>query len=245
MTLKDIALLNLRRRKAKAGFVLAGLLIGVATLVAMVSLTQALTHEINHKLEKYGANILVTPRTDQLTLSYEGLSLGGFSFETKEIHEADLARIRDIQYASNLAAVGPMALGVVKIGEREALLAGVDFAALPILKPWWNWAGGEPGENQALLGAEAARLLGLKTGDAVAIAGRDLGVAGVLEPTGSQDDHLIFTRLATAQALLGKPGLVSMAEVAALCKDCPVEEMVEQIAHALPGAKVVDRKSVV
>lgn len=245
MTLKDIALLNLRRRKAKAGFVLAGLLIGVATLVAMVSITEALTHEINHKLEKYGANILVTPRTDQLTLSYEGLSLGGFSFETKELHEDDLASIRTIKNSSNLAAVGPMALGVVKAGEREALLAGVDFAALPILKPWWNWTGGEPAADQVLPGSEAARVLGLKPGDSLTIAGRQLGVAGVLAPTGSQDDNLIFTRLATAQALLGKPGLVSMAEVAALCKDCPVEEMVVQIAEKLPGAKVVAIQSVV
>lgn len=88
MTLKDIALLNLRRRKAKAAFVLAGLLIGVATMVALVGLAEALTHEINHKLEKYGANILVVPRSDQLALSYEGVNLGGFSFETKELKES-------------------------------------------------------------------------------------------------------------------------------------------------------------
>lgn len=245
MTLKDIALLNLRRRKAKAGFVLAGLVIGVATLVAMLALTEALTHEINHKLEKYGANILVTPRTESLALSYEGLSLGGFSFQTNEIKQSELALIHQIKNAGNLAAVGPMVLGVIQVGGREALLAGVDFAALPILKPWWSYAGGEPGVDQVLLGSEAARILNLQAGDRLTVKDRPLNVRAVLEPTGSQDDGLVFTRLATAQELLGKVGLVSMIEVAALCKDCPVDDMVAQIAEKLPEAKVVAIQAVV
>jgi putative ABC transport system permease protein len=36
-----------------------------------------------------------------------------------------------------------------------------------------------------------------------------------------------------------------MAEVAALCKDCPIEEMVAQISEALPGAKVMAIQQVV
>ena len=38
MTLKEIAFRNLLRRKAKAGFVLAGLAIGVSTVVAVLGL---------------------------------------------------------------------------------------------------------------------------------------------------------------------------------------------------------------
>ncbi|MBI4800596.1 MAG: ABC transporter permease [Desulfarculus sp.] len=245
MNLKDIALLNLRRRKAKAAFVLAGLLIGVATMVALVGLAEALTHEINHKLEKYGANILVTPRSDQLSLTYEGMSLGGFSFETKELKETDLEKIRHIKNAGNLAAVGPMVLGVVRVGQQEVLLSGVDFEASEILKPWWKVEGAAPGPGQVVLGSEAARVLGLATGQELVIQDRRLTVSGLLTPTGSQDDGLIFSQVATAQELLGKQGLVSMVEVAALCKDCPVEDMVEQISEVLPTAKVVAIQSVV
>jgi putative ABC transport system permease protein len=245
MNLKDIALLNLRRRKAKAAFVLAGLLIGVATMVALVGLAEALTHEINHKLEKYGANILVTPRSDQLALSYEGMNLGGFSFETKELKEADLEAIRHIKNSGNLAAVGPMVLGVVKVGDREVLLSGVDFQASEILKPWWKVEGQLPRVDQVVLGSEAARVLGLAMGQELEIKGRKLTVSGLLTPTGSQDDALIFSRLDTAQGLLGKQGLVSMVEVAALCKDCPVDDMVEQLNEALPGAKAMAIQAVV
>ncbi len=245
MNLRDIALLNLRRRKAKAAFVLAGLLIGVATMVALVSLAESLTHEINHKLEKYGANILVTPRSDQLSLSYEGLNLGGFAFETKELRQADLERVRHIKNAANLAAVGPMVLGVVKVNGREVLLSGADFQASEILKPWWKVEGAWPGAGQVVLGSEAARVLNLSAGQTVRVMDRDLAVSGLLTPTGSQDDALVFSDLATAQELLGKQGLVSMVEVAALCKDCPVDDMVNQINAALPGAKAVAIQSVV
>ena len=63
-------------------------------------------------------------------------------------------------------------------------------------------------------------------------------VTGILRETGSQDDDLLIASLPTAQILLDKPGLISLVEVAALCGDCPVEEMVEQIAAVLPEAKV-------
>ena len=36
-----------------------------------------------------------------------------------------------------------------------------------------------------------------------------------------------------------------MAEVAALCKDCPIDEMVRQISEVLPGAKVMAIQQVV
>jgi ABC-type lipoprotein release transport system permease subunit len=72
-----------------------------------------------------------------------------------------------------------------------------------------------------------------------------LTVSGVLDSTGSQDDQILFTRLDTAQSLLGKQGRVSMAEVAALCAGCPVEEMVRQISEVIPGANVMAIKQVV
>ena len=44
--------------------------------------------------------------------------------------------------------------------------------------------------------------------------------------------------LAAAQAVLGKRGQVSMVEIAALCHDCPVDDMVMQLQEALPGTDV-------
>ena len=138
MTLRSIAIKNLLRRKGKTAFVLAGLVIGVATVVAMISYVNATTAEINEKLEKYGANILIVPRTDDLMLSYGGLTLGGLAFEMQEIQQSELEKIQSIKNAANVAAVGPVVLGGVEVGQRKALLAGIDFTSVKILKPWWR-----------------------------------------------------------------------------------------------------------
>lgn len=245
MTLKEIAVRNLMRRKAKAFFILLGLMIGVLTVVAVISFTDAMTNDINHKLEKYGANILIVPRSESLTLAYGGISLGNVSFEMQEILQKELSRVHLIKNSANIAAVGPLVLGAVPVENKKVLLAGVDFNASKILKPWWKVRGDLPDENSVLLGAEAARILNRDIGNHIQLNGRRLLVSGVLHSTGSQDDQIIFTPLTTAQSLLKKEGRVSMVEVAALCQACPIEEMVKQISEALPAAKVMAIQQVV
>ncbi len=245
MTLKDIAFRNLKRRKSKAAFVLVGLMIGVSAVVAFISLVEALTQDINHKLEEYGANILIVPKTENLSLTYGGLAIGGVSFDMREIQEIDLAKIKLIKNSANVAAVGPMLLGGIEVGERKVLLAGIDFKVAKFLRPWWIIQGTAPEEDQVLAGAEAARILGLERRKTFSVNGRNLVVSGVIDSTGSQDDQIIFTRLDTAQSILGKEGRISMAEVAALCAGCPIEEMVKQISEVLPGANVMAIKQVV
>ncbi|MGD8648328.1 MAG: ABC transporter permease [Desulfobacterales bacterium] len=245
MTLKMIVLRNLLRRKGKAAFVLAGIVLGVSTVIGIISYVEAMTNDINHKLEKYGANILIVPKTENLNLTYGGLSLGGVSFEMAEIHEKDLEQVSNIKNSKNIAALGPLVLGVARVGSHRVLMAGVNFQSVGILKPWWKVEGVLPGEDAVILGAEAARVLKMEIGSRLKVNNKDLVVSGILKTTGSQDDQLIFTRLDTAQTIFGKSGRVSMAEVAALCKDCPIEDMVKQLSDALPGAKVMAIQQVV
>jgi putative ABC transport system permease protein len=246
MTLKNIVISNLRRRKARAIFVLAGLLIGVATVVGLMSLVREMKDDINHKLEMYGANILIVPKTENLSLTYGGMSLGGVSFDMQEIREEEVKKIMTIKNAANVATVGPMVLGPISVGGRRILMAGVDFTAAQILRPWWNVRGTIPLEGDGILvGADAARVIGLKQGDMVTLRGRKLPVRGVLEATGSQDDGLIFAPLAAAQSILGKKGKISMVEVAALCSGCPIPEMVRQISAVLPSGNVTAIQQVV
>ena len=245
MKLCDIALLNMRRRKAKAAFVLVGLMIGVATVVALITLFQSVSHNILHKMEKYGANILVVPKSQNLSLSYGGISLGGVSLETREIHESDVARISTIPTSQNVAAVGPMVLGAVHVAERDVMLAGVDFRVSRILKPWWEIGEATPENGTLMVGFTAAEVLRARVGETLTIGERPFIVSKVLAQTGSQDDQIVFTDTATAQSVLRKPGVVSMVEVAAHCMDCPIEDIIQEISAALPNADVMAIKSVV
>jgi putative ABC transport system permease protein len=221
------------------------LVIAVATVVGIITFVQATRHDIAHKLEQYGANILIVPKTENLSLSYGGLSLGGVSFDLEEIRESELARLATIPNHKNIAAVGPLVLGVASVDSRRMLMAGVDFKAAAILKPWWHVEGRLPQDDEVLLGAEAARVLNLGVGQRLSVNGRSLAVSGRLATTGSQDDQLAFLPLATAQQIFAKQGKISMVEVAALCKDCPIEDMVRQMTAVLPGAKVMAIQQVV
>ncbi|EFK10950.1 efflux ABC transporter, permease protein, partial [delta proteobacterium NaphS2] len=214
-------------------------------VVAFMSLVDTLTRDINHKLEKYGANIMVLPKTENLSLTYGGMAVGGISFEMREIREEDLGKIKEIKNAANVAAIGPMVLGTIKVADKNVLLAGVDFKQTHILRPWWKINGKTPGRDGIVLGSEASRILALKQGDTVRASERDLVVSGVLDATGSQDDQILFTPLRTAQQILGKEGRISMAEVAALCAACPIDDMVGQISRILPDAKVMAIRQVV
>ncbi len=239
MKLHTIAFNNLRRRKARLTFLVAGLLIGIATVVTILSLTSSLTMEAEHKLDSFGANILITPRSDDLSLSYGGISLGAVSVDARELRQQDLNRIFDIPNAGNIAAVAPKVLGAVEVGTARVLLMGVNAAHEFHIKRWWS-VEGRPlaAEDELVAGSGVARALGLGLGDQVALEGRTFTVTGILRETGSQDDHLLIGSLPAVQRLLGKEGVVSLAEVVAFCGDCPVEDMVNQISSVLPGAKV-------
>lgn len=79
MRLKDISINNLRRRKGKVFFLTLGLTIGITTVVTLVSITRMMNENIANKLDEFGANILVIPRSEDLSLSYGGMSIGGLA----------------------------------------------------------------------------------------------------------------------------------------------------------------------
>lgn len=74
--------------------------------------------------------------------------------------------------------------------------------------------------------------------DELTVAGTKMRVAGVLAPTGGPEDRMVFAPLDTVQQLLKQPGRLSLIEVSALCKDCPIDDIVGQLAAQLPDAKV-------
>ena len=220
-------------------FLTIGLMVGIATIVTLVTLTSSMSRDIERKMDEFGANILITPLNKDLAMNYGGVSLGMVTFDQREIREEDLASIKSIANSKNISAVAPKVLGGIKVGERDALLVGVDFDSELKMKQWWKIFGDAPkGDNEVLLGSEASKVLNAGSGENITIKGESFKVAGVLDQTGSQDDALLFASLPKAQKLLGKVGKITLAEVAALCSGCPIGDMVTQIAEKLPDAKV-------
>ena len=266
MRISTLAFANLKRRKGKATFLVLGIAIGVGTIVALLSLSHSIQEEIGAQLDRFGANIVIVPQSNSLALDYGGVSLSDVIFDEHQLSNQDVENIRQIAYYKRLSVIAPKILSGVQVGEHRILLAGVDFKSEMKLRPWWRVSGKTPdSDTGVLVGYEVANALSLiqpiqTTNSEVArdnshhasekesefriirnemlLLGTPHTVAGVLGPTGGPEDRMIFGELRHVQNLVGKPKQLSAIEVSALCKGCPVEEIVAQIRGKLPHAKV-------
>jgi len=193
---------------------------------------------LEEKLDRFGANIVMVTKSDNLSLSYGDIQVGGVSYQLNEFDEQRIGDIHTIEAKRNLGAVAPKVLGAVRTKGKEVLIMGVDPNVEFDLKTWWNIQGKKPGEQQVVIGAEAAKKLALQPGDTLELPGYSLTVSGVLMPTGSSEDHIIVGHLSTVQKILGKQDKITMVEIAAFCRDCPISDMVLQISEKFPSAKV-------
>jgi putative ABC transport system permease protein len=239
MRLMDVTFRNLRRRKGRKLLLMLGLMIGVATVVALMAITTTLQADVSANLDEYGANILIVPKADDLSLSYGGVTVASAAYDVGELTVGDLDRLETIKNARNISVVAPKLLGAIPLEGQSVLVAGVRFQDELRLKQWWDLEGDEPDASyEALAGLRLARVLRLSPGDEVVINDRTFKVTGILAENGSQDDDILFIDLAAAQQVMDKPEGVSLVEVAALCTECPIEEMVGQISGVLPQARV-------
>jgi putative ABC transport system permease protein len=239
MKLKDISMNNLRRRKTKVFFLVIGLTIGITTVVTLISVTRMMNEDIANKLDEFGANILIIPRSDDLAISYGGMSIGGVAVDAQALRDSDLPKIRQIEVGESIATVSPKLIGVTEIEGKKVPLMGVQIPEEVRLKKWWKIRGAAPkSREEVLLGHEVAVKLFKSTGDSLPVDGKRVRISGILEETGSQDDFLIFGDLAFVQESIKKPGVLSLIEIAAYCNTCPIEEIVRQISEKLPHAKV-------
>ena len=239
MRLKDISINNLRRRKGKVFFLILGLTIGITTVVTLISVTRMMNEDIANKLDEFGANILILPRSDDLSLSYGGISMGGVAIDSQSLKDSDIPKIREIEVRENISTVSPKLIGVMEIEGKKVPLMGVQFSEEVRLKKWWKVHGTFPkNREEILLGNEVAVRFFKSTGDTLSINGKPVRISGVLDETGSQDDFLIFGDLTFVQEVMKKPGALSLIEVSAFCNTCPIEEIVRQISKELPQAKV-------
>jgi len=247
LKLHNISFNNLKRRKGKVLFLVTGLLIGIATIVALLAITESMSRDIEDRLDQFGANIVMVPQSKNLSLSYGGISVGGVNLQTAEFNEADMPRIRTIENKENLGLVAPKILGATEVaGFGPVMLMGADLETELTLKNWWMYDGRPPrNSNELIVGAEAAVALHKKIGDPLTLQDHTFTVSAILHATGAAEDGLIIGDLHAIQKVLGKEGKISMVEIAAFCRDCPITEMVLQIAEKFPEAKVTALKQAV
>lgn len=246
MNIRMLAWRNLFRRKSRAVFTGLGIFLGIGTLVALSTLTMQMEGAVRDKLDRFGANILIVPRADQFSLGFGDIALGGAQVAHARLTMADEQSIRSIGFSERLRSVVPFFLTASDASGKDAVWMGLPAKEIAVARPWWKVSGAPLQEKgEVLLGAEVAALLDKGPGGTVVSGGKTFRVAGVLHPTGEKEDTMVIADIRDVQALAKTPRAVTFFEVAALCKDCPVEDIVGQIAGVLPGARVSAIRQVV
>ncbi len=269
MTLYQIALRNLGRRKGKMAFMLLGLILGAATVVSVYSIVSSMQMDMKRQLAELGANIIITPDTGELAFQYGGITIPELVYDAAPLTEADLFAVSSITGADAILAASPKLIGTVSVEHQNVVVAGAGLPAEFAVKPWLRFyegldeevnagdtSSGEMEMNyrrlnleravnipeleagQVILGSSVASMLALVEGDSVDLGESSFTVLALLEESGAAEDNQILMNLAEAQLLLGRPGELTVIEIASDFDLVAEETLLGQLREALPDANV-------
>ena len=257
MKLYQMVAKDVMRRKRRVLYAALGVVVGTMTVVGILTIAVAGETRIYSQLEKYGANLIVIPAISNLDMQLGDLSLGTLTVGENYISEETLPQIRQIadgkirealgiEDEGDIATLAPKLYINTEVGGVSVMVVGVEPEEERTIKTWWRIQEGEylEGADQALVGAVAAELLELNTGDTIELNGSAITVTGILEETGSNEDYQVFVPIETLQKAFNKEGLVSSIDIRALCNACPVEIIADGINQSIPGVRAVAVKQV-
>ena len=257
MKLYQIVLKDITRRKKRVLYASLGVVIGVATIVAVLTIALAGETKIYGQLEKYGTNLVVMPLIRDIDVGLGGLGLGTLAVGENHISEDKLPQIRQIadgmirkalhiEDEDDIATIAPKLYMNTEIKGTSVIIAGVDPQQERKLKTWWKVSEGRylEGSDEALVGAAVAEPLNLKIGEKITVSGEELTIVGILEETGSSDDYQVFVPIETAQKAFDKEGVISLVEARVLCIACPSEDIADEINTVIPGVRAAAVKQI-
>ncbi|EGW39631.1 ABC transporter permease [Desulfosporosinus sp. OT] len=202
MTLTDIAIQNLRRRKGKTAFLLLTFILVIGITVTLNTLAKGMQDNLQKSLTQYGANVEITPKSEHFTLSYGGLSIPGVNYEIKSLNNNILAKIKT---STNLMinGIAPKIIGSAVSVSNHFLVIGVDFPSELKMKPWWHIQGRQPADGEVIIGSNLARQGNLVVGSTLELNHQTYPVVGVMQETGGSEDNGVFTNFDTSRAITG------------------------------------------
>lgn len=247
MNILTIPLRNTWRKPTRTFLLLLVFTLGVMSIVALYQVSLVIGTSMEKKLLTYGANILVSPGQEKLSVSYGGFHLGDMLYDVQPLsEEMTVAAVRSIGMQDRISAVAPKLVAMAKVNDTPVAVVGVRWDEELLIKSYWATSGAFPAaRDEIVIGHTAARNLGLAEGDSVSLLDHPFRISAVLFPTGGDDDNVILADLGQLQAVTGQPDQVSFLEVAALCSGCPIDDIVAQIRGNLPGMEIKALSNVV
>ena len=229
----------------KMVFLTIGLVIGVMTVVAFLNFIEAMQKDLGDRIDEFGANAVILPRSEGLEMD-NGSMGNALTFDVQTLTLDDIPKIYESSVNEYINIVSPKLIGAAQIGNQKTLIVGIQPKQEFTQKPWFsleNQVGDlallDMPEDALIIGASAARALGVSAGDQLQVNDKDFRVFGILKTLGSEEDGLIYANLGVVQDLLDRPNELSMIEISAYCNNCPIEEITVTLQKALPNARVI------
>lgn len=234
MTLNHIALQNLRRRPGKTLFLILIFAFIVAAISALTILALAMKADLQKSLTEYGANVVISPRSEHLNLSYGGLSVSGVEYEVKKLEAGTAEKVS--QEVGSEVLIAPKVVGSAETSGQTFMIIGIDFDQELKMKPWWKIEGMAAQDNQVVIGSRLAMSSNLELGDTVDLGRGNYPVVGIMAETGGSEDQGIFTTIHTARALTGITSEWSLIEL----NTPDAAQTVAQLRPVLESANVTE-----
>jgi putative ABC transport system permease protein len=196
---------SLKIRRNRVAITFFSIMIGAAIITALSSVYFDISTKMSRELRAYGANFFIGP----------AVSSGSRTVDSQLIEEA----VKMVP-PEKLVGASPYIYGVVRLDLGNAVMAGVDFAGLKRLSPYWQiegkWIVVDFDEDSCMIGKTLAKNMELKVGDSVNVIRNETGfqktltIKGIAE-TGQAEDDRIFVNLSLAGKILGLEGKVNHA----------------------------------
>jgi len=239
---------NLSRRKLRVGLTVAGIAVGVALILVLLSLVAGIDAQVRTSIRALGgADIIVYNAT--ITNPREAFLLGSSAV----LNESTVETVAKLP---NVHAVSPQLTEVVVVNETLAPVWGIDVRTFNETAGGLNMIDGkmigENDNNSAVLGKSLFDLFNMSIGQSILIRARPphhnnnatLTVVGVYETGVFLTDRGLYIPITVAQNLTDSFGFVTSILVKADSPD-NVEAVSSEIASLFPGMRVLTLSNVV
>lgn len=183
------------KRKSRIAIAVLSVIIGSAIATALLSVSLDVSQKVGIEFRKYGANLLVVPKSDTIEVGFPGVQFGSVT-EQRYINESDLWKIKTIYWRNNVLGYAPFLYQVVSVGEgndrQNVVLAGTYFdkdvvilqpysphdnpmfiTGVQKISPWWDvtgsWIQDQNDTTSAMIGRQVAEKLHLEINDSFTV----------------------------------------------------------------------------
>lgn len=195
----DLAISNIRRQRTRTFLTVLGIIIGIAAIVALGSISEGINADIQQSLELVGGKIVV---------SEEGASMFMMGFAGSDLTDENVETLEDVSGVKDVAPI------LYHIGEMVSF-GGPEWVAIGIGADKAEYFSGEkirvlegrdlePGDGEVMVaGSNFAEKQDLEVGDFFTLEETDLEVIGLLEESGISDiDNDFIVPIETMQDIL-------------------------------------------